>query len=141
MSSDLKQSPQYRKIEVRKGQVTEKMPRDAFRERFMARFYDPAFRSEDESVARLEAIAWNAYSNGRKAPITEKAGTGFKDPDYELSVEWRAASDRIKAAQARQQDREAPSRVLVVNAKAVSRRRCRFVTGRVAAIPIIRWVW
>jgi hypothetical protein len=43
------------KIEVRKGQVTEKMLRDA-RQRFMARFYDPAFRAEDASLARVEDI-------------------------------------------------------------------------------------
>ncbi|GAB7522532.1 flavodoxin family protein [Paraburkholderia sp. 2C] len=105
-------------IEVRKGQVTEKMSRDTFRERFMARFYDPAFRAEDDSLDRLEAIAWDAYSNARKSPITEKAGVGFADPDYDLSVEWRSASDRIKAAQAKQQDATTRSRVLIVNASA-----------------------
>ncbi|MBC8747513.1 MULTISPECIES: flavodoxin family protein [Paraburkholderia] len=92
------------------------MSRDAFRERFMARFYDPAFRAEDASLARLEAIAWDAYSQGRKAPVTEKAGPGFADPDYDLSVEWRAASERVKAAQARQRDPATRSRVLVINA-------------------------
>jgi multimeric flavodoxin WrbA len=116
MSADSKQPSEYQPIEIRKGQVTEKMSRDAFRERFMARFYDPAFRQEDASLARLEAIAWDAYSNARKSPITEKAGPGFTDPDYDLSVEWRAASERIKAAQARQRDRTTPSRVLIVNA-------------------------
>nr|WP_174772261.1 flavodoxin family protein [Paraburkholderia sp. SG-MS1] len=115
MSSDSKQSPGYQPIEVRKGQVTEKMSREAFRDRFMGRFYDPAFRAEDASLARLEAIAWDAYCNARKSPITQKAGAGFADPDYDLSVEWRAASERIKAAQARQQDRSTPSRVLIVN--------------------------
>lgn len=43
----------YQTIDIRKGQITEKMTRDAFRERFMARFYDPAFRAEDDSLARL----------------------------------------------------------------------------------------
>ncbi|MDR6449110.1 multimeric flavodoxin WrbA [Paraburkholderia terricola] len=104
------------KIDVRKGQVTEKMSRDAFRARFMARFYDPAFRGEDEALARLENIAWDAYSQARKSPVTDKAGPGFADPGYDLSVEWRAASERIKAAQARQRDPASPARVLVVNA-------------------------
>ncbi|WP_442955532.1 flavodoxin family protein [Paraburkholderia sp. MPAMCS5] len=103
-------------VEVRKGQVTEKLPRDVFRERFMARFYDPAFRMEDDALARLEAIAWDAYLNARKSPVTEKAGAGYADPDYDLSVEWRAASERIKAAQARQRDPATRSRVLIVNA-------------------------
>jgi hypothetical protein len=55
-------------VEVRKGQVTEKMSRAAFRERFMARFYDPAFRAEDESLVRLEAIAWDAYPTRENHP-------------------------------------------------------------------------
>nr|WKF61238.1 hypothetical protein HUO10_005769 [Paraburkholderia busanensis] len=108
----------HRPITVRKGQVTEKMTRDAFRERFMARFYDPAFRVENDALDRLELIAWDAYSNARKSPITDKAGPGFADPDYDLSVEWRAARDRIEAAQTRQRDAATPSRVLIVNASA-----------------------
>lgn len=103
-------------VEVRKGQVTEPLSRNVFRERFMARFYDPAFRQEDEALARLEAIAWDAYSNSRKSPVTQKAGPGFADPGYDLSVEWRVASERIKAAQARQRDPRTRSRVLVINA-------------------------
>lgn len=118
MSSESKRRVDSADIEVRKGQVTEKMSRTAFRERFMARFYDPVFRAEDEALARLEAMAWDAYCDSRKSPITEKAGPGFKDPDYDLSVEWRAASDRIKAAQERQQEVNRPSRVLIVNASA-----------------------
>ncbi|OLL27614.1 NADPH-dependent FMN reductase [Burkholderia sp. SRS-W-2-2016] len=92
------------------------MSRDAFRERFIARFYDPAFRQEGEALARLEAIAWDAYSHGRKSPLNAKAGPGFADPDYDLSVEWRAASERIKAAEAKQRDPASCSRVLIVNA-------------------------
>ncbi|MEX3936664.1 flavodoxin family protein [Paraburkholderia phymatum] len=99
-----------------KGQVTEKMTREAFRERFNARFYDPAFRSEDDAIARLEVIAWQAYQQGRKAPVTQKAGAGYADPDYDLSVEWREASLRVKAAQTRQQDPSARSRILIINA-------------------------
>lgn len=35
--------------------------------------------------------AWDAYSHSRKSPITRKAGPGFADPDYEISVDWLAA--------------------------------------------------
>jgi multimeric flavodoxin WrbA len=113
---DPKKRTTEQKIEVRKGQVTEKMSREAFRQRFMARFYDPAFRSEDASLGRLEEIAWDAYAEGRKSPITAKAGPGFADPDYDLSVEWRDASERIKTAQRKQADPSSASRVLIVNA-------------------------
>ncbi|MFM0259788.1 flavodoxin family protein [Paraburkholderia sediminicola] len=120
MSADTGEDPKKRtteqKIEVRKGQVTEKMSREAFRQRFMARFYDPAFRGEDASLGRLEEIAWDAYAEGRKSPITAKAGPGFADPDYDLSVEWRDASERIKTAQRKQADPSSASRVLIVNA-------------------------
>ncbi|WP_061164150.1 hypothetical protein [Caballeronia temeraria] len=59
-------------IDVRKGQVTEKIGRGVFRRRFTARLYDPAFRADDEAIDGLEAIAWGAYPEGRKSPITER---------------------------------------------------------------------
>ncbi|CAM2159018.1 NADPH-dependent FMN reductase-like domain-containing protein (plasmid) [Pararobbsia alpina] len=103
-------------VEVRKGQVTEPMSRAAFHERFIARFYDPAFRVEDASLDRLESIAWQAYSEGRKSPVTRKAGADYQDPNYDLSVEWIEASSRIQAAQQRQADPSTHDRVLVINA-------------------------
>lgn len=124
MSNDKEDSPGEVSPEVRKGQVTEKMSRDAFHERFAARFFDPAFRAEDASIARLEAIAWEAYMQGRKSPVTAKAGPGFADPGYDLSVEWRHAAQRIRAAQQTQQDRATRSRVLIVNASARNDRTC-----------------
>lgn len=104
--------------DVRKGQVTSPLPRDAFRQRFLARFTDPAYRQEDAALDRLERIAWDAYEQGRKAPRKHKAGPGYADPDYELSDEWRAASDAIAAAQRRQADPATASRVLLVCAAA-----------------------
>lgn len=101
---------------VRKGQMQHGLSRLAYRERFMTRYADPAFRAEDDALRRLERIAWQAYSEGRKSPETEPAGRGYADPDYALSAEWRAARQRIEAAQARQCSKEAPSRVLTVNA-------------------------
>ena len=100
--------------EVRKGQWGGLHPRDEFRARFRARFFDPAYRAEDAAISRLEEIAWEAYSQGRKAPITRKAGPEFQDPDYDLSVEWYETRNRLRAAQARWQDPATPSRVLVI---------------------------
>ena len=57
----------------------------------MRSFMDPAFQAEAEAISRVEAIAWDAYQEGRKAPVTRKAGRGYSDPDYELSVEWLGA--------------------------------------------------
>lgn len=101
-------------IEIRKGQAPAKLGRAEFGIRFRATFIDPAFRAEDQSIARLEEIAWQAYAEGRKAPFTRKAGPGYADPDYELSTEWIATKQRIDAAQRRWADAATPSRVLLI---------------------------
>ena len=99
---------------VRTGQAPPKLPRDQFRLRFMQAFYDPAYAAEQAAIDRLEAIAWDAYQQGRKAPVTQPAGPGFADPGYPLSVEWRAARDRLLAAQERWSRPDTRSRVLLV---------------------------
>lgn len=101
-------------IEIRKGQAPAKLGRAEFGIRFRATFIDPAFRAEDQSITRLEEIAWQAYAEGRKAPSTRKAGPGYADPDYELSTEWIATKQRIDAAQRRWADASTPSRVLLI---------------------------
>ena len=90
------------------------MPREEFARRFRRNFYDPAFEKEGEAIARLEEIAWNNYKDDHKAPRTAKAGAGFHDPDYDLSVEWRETRDRLLEAEKRQKDPATRSRVLVI---------------------------
>jgi len=80
----------------------------------MQSFVDPAFRTEDPAIARIEALAWDAYQEGRKAPHTRKAGEGFADPDYDLSTEWLETRARLQQAQAEWKDSATPSRVLLV---------------------------
>ena len=101
--------------EIRKGQAPEMHTREQFRERYLQNFFDPAFDAEREAIDRLESIAWDAYSQGRKSPRTQPAGQGFADPAYELSVEWLQARARLQAAQARWSDPATPSRVLLIN--------------------------
>ena len=84
-------------IEIRKGQAPSRLDRSEFSVRFRASFVDPEFRAEDSSIARLEEIAWQAYVDARKAPFTQKAGPGYADPNYDLSVEWIATRQRIEA--------------------------------------------
>ena len=98
----------------RKGQAPPQLSREEFGERFRRNFYDPAFEGEREAIARLEAIAWDGYDKDRKAPRTAKAGAGFADPDYDLSIEWRATRDKLIAAEKRQKDPATRSRVLVI---------------------------
>jgi hypothetical protein len=80
------------------------LTRSAFREHFMRSYYDPAFDAERDAIDRLEAIAWNGYQEGRKAPLTRKAGAQFADPEYELSIEWLQARARIRKAAAKQKN-------------------------------------
>jgi multimeric flavodoxin WrbA len=101
-------------IEIRKGQAPLQLQRSEFKLRFQASFADPAFRAEDPSLSRLEEIAWAAYVEGRKAPVTQKAGPGYADPDYDLSVEWLATKERLAQAQLRRVDPATQSRVLLV---------------------------
>ena len=101
-------------IEIRKGQAPAVLSRPVFHERFMASFLDPAYSAESEALAHLEAIAWDAYQEGRKSPVTRKAGPGYADPDYDLSVEWLQTKARIKEAQANWGKPGSPSRVLLV---------------------------
>jgi multimeric flavodoxin WrbA len=100
--------------EVRKGQAPAHLTREEFGGRFRGQFVDPAFQAEGEALARVEQIAWLGYSEGRKAPITRKAGPGYTDPDYDLSVDWIEARARIDAAHRRWADPASPTRALVI---------------------------
>jgi multimeric flavodoxin WrbA len=103
---------------VRKGQVMKFIPREEFRARFHRDFYDPAFDIERGAIERLEAIAWDAYREGRKAPRTHRAGKGYARPDYELSVEWTETRARLRAAAARWKSASTRSRVLLIGGAA-----------------------
>ena len=100
--------------EVRKGQAPDPLSRDEFGRRFRGQFVDPAYQAEHEALVRIEQIAWLGYSEGRKAPITRKAGPGYADPDYDLSVDWIDARARIDRAQATWADPSTPTRALVI---------------------------
>jgi len=98
--------------------------RRAFEERFMARFQDPAFEAVADHLKAVEAIAWEAYDEGRKAPRTRKAGEGYADPDYDLSLDWLAAKAAIDAALVEHEDRSGPDRFLLINCSSRSEHTC-----------------
>jgi len=100
--------------DVRKGQAPGQISREAFAARYQASFQDPAFAPEKDAISRIEQIAWLAYKDERKSPVTRKAGPGYADPDYDMSVDWIAARDAIDAARARQADPASPSTVLMI---------------------------
>lgn len=111
-------------VETRKGMPSTMLDRQTFEQRLRARFYDPAFATVEAAIESLVPIAWKAYEDDRKAPRTRRAGPGFDDPDYELSVEWLAARDAIGAAEHRQKSPDSPSRILLINASPRSDQTC-----------------
>jgi multimeric flavodoxin WrbA len=96
------------------GQVAKFISREEFRKRFDAKFLDPAFDGARNTISKLESIAWDGYKAGRKAPITQKAGKGFADPGYDLSVEWKETRDRLRKIDAHRKGAKSVSRVLVI---------------------------
>jgi multimeric flavodoxin WrbA len=108
----------------RKGMPSPKLAYEEFRARYLSQFADPAFRPLDAELDRIVDIAWEAYSQSRKAPITRKAGPEFADPDYDLSVDWLAAREAVRKAQGRYEDKAGPSRFLIVNCSPRSEHTC-----------------
>src|SRR5215467_6927304 len=102
-------------VTARKGMPDVSLGKEEFAQRLRARFYDPAFGKAAREIDTIIAIAWDAYENSRKAPRTRKAGPGYADPDYDLSIEWIEASERLRTAQRRYEDKARPPRVLIVN--------------------------
>ncbi len=103
---------------ARKGQAPSKLGRDEFHLVFSRSFMDPAFESVASELGKVEQTAWENYAASHKAPLTVKAGPEFKHPDYELSIEWKDARDRLLAAEARQKNPATASRVLLINGSA-----------------------
>jgi multimeric flavodoxin WrbA len=95
-----------------------------FTERFKARFYDPVFSENAEEIEALIPNAWTSYHNNHKSPRTRKAGQGFADPSYDLSVEWLAAQENIKAAERARRDPRSRSRILIINGSMRSDQSC-----------------
>jgi multimeric flavodoxin WrbA len=109
---------------VRKEMPGVELGKEEFRKRYSARFSDPVFAPLRAEIDRILEAAWDAYSQYRKAPHTRRAGTGYADPDYQLSVDWIAASEKIKDCERLQKDPASPSRILLINGASRSENTC-----------------
>jgi multimeric flavodoxin WrbA len=107
----------------RTGMPSPRLTEHEFRRRFLERFADPAFDQLSLELDKIAAAAWDAYAHSRKAPHTRKAGDEFADPDYDLSVDWLAARERIRAAERRHADRGRPA-ILLINCSSRSEHTC-----------------
>ena len=110
--------------DVRKGMPPVQLSREQFEQRYRSRFADPVFKSLQRELDAVIAAAWDGYSNSRKSPVTRKAGPGFADPDYDLSVDWLAAREAVLAAQRRHDDTRATPRILLINGSSRSEHTC-----------------
>jgi multimeric flavodoxin WrbA len=108
----------------RKGMPSPRLDEAEFMRRYRQHFFDPAFSSLPGEIDRIAAVAWDAYLNSRKAPVTRKAGDEFDDPTYALSVEWLAAREAVCAAQARFEDSARPPSILIINGSSRSEHTC-----------------
>src|SRR5512143_3304854 len=88
-------------VGIRKGMPPVELSREEFGKRYRSRFADPAFKPLQRELDAIVEAAWDGYRNSRKAPITRRAGSGFADPDYEISADWLAAREAVLAAQRR----------------------------------------
>jgi multimeric flavodoxin WrbA len=112
------------KSTVRKGMPSVQLDRQEFKKRFLKRFYDPVFEPLTRELDRIADAAWISYSDYHKSPLTRKAGPGFADPNYDISIEWLEARSNVQAAERRQKSADSPSRVLIVNGSSRNDQTC-----------------
>ena len=110
--------------DVRKGMPPVKLSREQFEHCYRARFVEPAFGTLQRELDAIVAVAWDAYSHSRKAPITRKAGPGFADPNYEIAIDWLVAREAILEAQRRHDDASELPRILIINGSPRSEHTC-----------------
>ena len=109
-------------LEPRKGSPSPRLSENEFKRRFLNQFQDPAYESLSVELSKIAAAAWEGYANSRKSPKTRKAGPGFAEPEYELSVALR------------------PNTVgRFIPAKHASQRQPHSAIRRVHVIRTIRW--
>lgn len=108
----------------RKGMPSPKLDEDSFKQRYKEQFKDPEFASLTTQIEEITEVAWKAYADSRKSPVTRKGGQEFADPDYDLSVDWLAAREAILDAQRRYEDYSRPPRLLIVNGSSRSEHTC-----------------
>src|SRR4029453_14799952 len=112
------------KVTVRKGMPSVQLGKEEFKKCLLKKFYDPIFETLTGELDSIAHTAWTSYSDYHKSPITRKAGTGFADPNYEISIEWLEAQSNIQAAERRQKSADFPSRVLIVNGSSRNDQTC-----------------
>ena len=113
-----------RSISPRTGMPSPRVGEAEFKRRFRTQFADQIF---DGLATELDAIAdgaWDAYRNSRKSPRTRKAGAGFTDPHYDLSLDWIITHEAIEQARKGRDDSSKTIRILLINASPRTEHTC-----------------
>ncbi len=110
--------------EPRKGMPKVELDEPEFKRRFLSQFPDPAFLPLKAELDRITHVAWEAYRDGRKSPLTRKAGPGYVDPGYDLAIDWLDSKAAIESAQAEYEDPAQPPCILIVNGSSRSEHTC-----------------
>ena len=108
----------------REGMPSPQLHKTEFQSRYLSQFTDPEFKSVSNELQMIADIAWRAYDDGRKSPITRKAGKAFSNPDYDMSVDWHAAHLSVQQAQKRFEDKKLNPRILIINGSSRSEHTC-----------------
>ena len=108
----------------RKGMPSPRLDEAEFKRRYREHFFDPAFAVAAAEIKTIADIAWRAYRDSRKGPLTRKAGREFHDPHYDLAVDWLAAREAIRAAQERYEDASRTPSILLINGSSRSEHTC-----------------
>lgn len=109
---------------IRKGQTSWPQPRAAFEQKFDQHFYHPEFDAERGALERLRDLAWKHYRDYDKRPRRKAAGAGFREPNYELPVEWLEARTAIRRAERQQRSRAGRVRILLICASSRNDKTC-----------------
>jgi multimeric flavodoxin WrbA len=109
---------------VRTGQGPQPLAFEDFKRRFVMHFYDPKFGPQQGEIDALAQTAWTDYCQSRKSPITRRAGPGYFDPQYDLSVEWLATHEALLDAQRQHDDSSRPRRILLICASPRNDKTC-----------------
>jgi multimeric flavodoxin WrbA len=112
------------KARVRTGMPSVQLDKTEFKRRFLERFFDPDFEPLSGEIDKIAQTAWTTYDEYHKSPRQTKAGPGFADPNYMISLEWLATREKIRTAEHRQKNRKSPSRILIVNGSSRSDQTC-----------------
>ncbi len=111
-------------LSPRKGMPSPRLDECEFKARYLKQFEDPGFEPLQAQLAEIANAAWDAYKHSRKSPRTRKAGSGYSDPGYDLSVDWIAAKQAIDDATVRHDDEALLPRILLINGSARSEHTC-----------------